>query len=321
MMIISSVNQKNGLKKIGVFHQSRNNINDQSCLHFYMEKGKVQCSKEVDIQVINYTTQLNERNHGIIDQSCLQEMSVTIIGLGSGGSPIALDLIRCGVTSLNLIDFDTVSISNLCRSPYDLFDIGRKKTECVYEKALRINPCVNIQLYDEDVLNMESEKLDHVLQNSDLIIEATDSIKTKILINGLAYHSKPIIYPSVYDMGKGGDILFTIPGLPCFECVFKSIIKDLKETKKAEWDYTTGETKPMPALLSDIQVVVARAVKIALAILTANTEKSFIEKITEPGCSLLIIGNEKGLYLFDRPFQEVWAETQINPKCSCQTLA
>lgn len=287
-----------------------------SCL-FIQEDGK---RKDVQIDVVNYSTDFQKRNHGIIDPSVLQKRNVTIIGLGSGGSAIALDLVRCGVTNLNLIDFDDVSVSNLCRSVYDLFDVGRKKTDAILDKLQKVNPCVNVELYCEDVCKMERERLSEIIEKSDLIIEASDSAKTKILINGLAYSSTPVLYPSVYEFGKGGDILFTMPGLPCYECVFNSIMDEMKEIKKGEWDYSTGQAKPMPALISDIQVVVARTVKLALGILTGDKKDSFIEKITESGCSILFIGNEKDTFIFDKPFQEIWAETEIDPECSCRTL-
>lgn len=288
-----------------------------------MNDGKLCCSNaEADIEIINYSTDFSDRIHGIIDESVLQDRIITVFGLGSGGASVAMYLVRSGVTKLNLVDFDTVSISNLCRSAYDLFDVGRKKTEALYEKLLRINPCVEIHLYDEDLTKMELAKLISLIDSSDLIIEATDSIKSKMLINGLSYEKIPVIYPSVYDMGKGGDILFTFPGVtPCFECIFLGIIKEMLKLKKGDWDYSTGQAKPMASLITDIQVVVARAVKLALAILTADTENSFLEKITESGCTLLLIGNEKDFGVFDMPFQEVWAETEINPECSCRTLS
>jgi len=293
-----------------------------------MNGKKLNCSRtqtdgtmeEIEVEVINYTTDFNKRNHGILDESVLQQMTVTVIGLGSGGSALVLDLVRCGVTNLNLIEFDTVSISNLCRSVYDLPDVGRKKTESLLEKLLRVNPCVNIQIYDEDVTKMGYEKLMEIINSSDLIIEATDSAKTKILINGLARNNTPVLYPAVYEGGKGGDILLTLPGLPCYECVFHSILDEMKELKKGEWDYTTGQPKPMPGLISDISVVVARTVKLALALLTGDGEDSFVENITVPGCTLLFISNDKDCFGFDQPFQELWKETEINPKCSCQTL-
>lgn len=277
--------------------------------------------KSIVVEEIKYTTDFHNRNHGIIDESILQEKIVTIIGLGSGGSTIADDLTRAGVTNFILIDFDTVSVNNICRSIFDLNQIGKKKTEAVLEKILRINPCTKVRHYNEDALEMDFEKVKKIIDSSDLVIEATDSVKSKIFVNGIAYQSKPVLYPSVYDLGKGGDILFTLPGLPCYECVFHSIMDTIKKSKKGEWDYSQGKAKPMPALISDIKIVVARTVKLALAILVAGTKNCFIEKITEPGCNLLLIGNETGVSIFDHPFQEIWAETIIDSECSCRTLS
>lgn len=332
-VIISSLKEKEGLKRIGIFQKTKQHLIkncNEEIFTFYMKGDQILCihnqdtKKPNDIfitEIIPYKTDFQSRNHGILDESVLQKKTVTIIGLGSGGSEIVEDLTRAGVTNFNLIDFDTVSLSNLCRSIYSLDQIGKRKTEAVLESILRINPCVKVQLYNEDALEMKTEILTKVIRSSDLIIEATDSVKSKIFINGIAYHSKPVLYPSVYDLGKGGDILFTLPGLPCYECVFSSIMDELKHTRSGEWDYSTGQAKPMPALISDIKVVAARTVKIALAILSADSEKSFIEKVTEPGCTMLFIGNEKGAFIFQRPFQEIWAETTINPGCACQTLA
>jgi molybdopterin/thiamine biosynthesis adenylyltransferase len=317
---------KPGLEKVGIFSTESQNT-DAKDLFFTMDNETIVCMKPnlnnqpepIPVEIINYATDFQKRNHGLIDESVLQERTVTIIGLGSGGSAITLDLVRCGVTKLILIDFDDVSLSNLCRSVYDLHDVGRKKTEVIFEKLLRINPCVTIELHDKDACKMARKEIIEVIKKSDLIVEATDSVKSKILINGLAYSSTPIIFPSVYESGKGGDILFTLPGLPCYECVFNSIIDEMKENKKGDWDYTTGQAKPMPALISDIQIIVARSVKLALAILTGDKENSFIEKVTEPGCSILFISNEKNTF-GESSFQEFWAKTIIDPDCSCQNL-
>jgi molybdopterin/thiamine biosynthesis adenylyltransferase len=331
-VIVSSLKEKLGLKRIGIYQKSKRSLLSKSnneTFMFYLKDDQLLCihnpsdKKPYDIllaQPIPYRTDFQKRNHGIIDESILQEKRITIVGLGSGGSQNVLDLAKAGVTNFILIDYDTVNVSNLCRSIFDLPQVGQKKTEATLEKLLRVNPCVNVQLYNEDVLAMDNEKLMEIIDCSDLIIEATDSVKSKLLINGMAYHSKPVIYPSVYDMGKGGDILFTIPGLPCFECVFNSIVDEMKGLKKGDWDYSTGQAKPMPALISDIKVVVSRTVKLALGILTADSDNSFIEKITEPGCTILFIGNQKDTFIFKRPFQEVWAQTEIDPECTCQTL-
>ena len=139
----------------------------------------------------------------------------------------------------------------------------------------------------------------------------------------MAFDTTIVLYPAVYDKGKGGDILFTVPGVtPCFECVFKSIYEQMKDVKRSEWDYSSDGSKPisMSGLISDIKVVASRSVKLALAFLTGDQDNSFLEKVTEPGCTMLFIGNESDFSIFDKPFQEVWAETEINPECFCQTL-
>ena len=283
------------------------------------EKSKTNLLK-IDHQVIHYKTDFNKRNHGIIDESSLQSRKVTIIGLGSGGATTAEQLLRSGVTNLTLIDFDTVSLSNLCRSIYTLEDLDCKKTDALKRKLLRINPLSNIETIEDDILSMPISKLSEILDSTDLLIEATDSMKTKILVNGLAHNKVPVIYPAVYDKGKGGDILFTYPGSPCYECAFSQIMRQTKDREKGDWDYSTNSAKPMPALIADIQVIVSRSVKLALAILSADSEKSFIEDITEKDCTLLFIGNEKGVFIFDSPFQEVWAKVEIDPDCMCQQL-
>ena len=326
-VIISSLKMGEGLEEVGIFTPEKVEA-EKNGLIFSINKGNITCinynpdgsSEELEVEEINYTTDFNKRNKGLIDGTALQEKTVAIVGIGSGGSAVAVALARSGVENFTFIEFDRVSTNNICRSVYDLPDVGRKKTEALLEKLLRINPCVNLQLYDENVLEMDHGKLSKIIDSSDLIIEATDSVKTKVLMNGMAYHITPVLYPAVYELGKGGDVLLTMPGLPCYECVFKSIMGEMQQPGQREWDYTTGQAKPMPALISDIQVIVARTVKLALAILTGDSEGSFLEKVTEPGCTLLLIGNEKDVLVFDRPFQEVWAETEIDPECTCQTL-
>ena len=94
----------------------------------------------------------------------------------------------------------------------------------------------------------------------------------------------------------------------------------MKKASLGEWDYATGDRKPMSCLASDLQIVVNRSIKIALALLLEGTEQAFLDKIVPEGCSMLFVGNEKDFFLFTEPFQEIWAETEIDPECTCQTL-
>lgn len=328
-LIVTSLKPKPGLERIGTFLGAGKASKKNEFIFSMFPEGLassylalIDGPRSMSAGILPYTTDFQKRNRGLLDSSILQKRAVTIVGLGSGGSALALALLRSGLTNQTWIEFDTISLSNLCRSEYTLPDVGKKKTEALLEKALAINPCANILVFEEDVLEMDFEKLKRIIQESDLIIEATDSQKTKILINGLARHTTPVIYPAVYSEGRGGDIGFTLPikGFPCFECIYHSIIGQKNDNQSQEWDYTTGQPKPMPALLADIQVICARTTKIALALLTGDQENSFLEKVTKPGCTLLLIGNERNVSGFEEPFTEAWVETRINPDCTCQTL-
>lgn len=322
-----------GFKEIGMFsHSARNSkeplpekdsvftIEDGKLVHLQSLKGFSEERSEVE--VINYETDFNKRNRGIMPDSSLDGTTVMIVGLGGGGSVVTEALDRSGVRNIIAIEYDTVSLSNICRSVYDLMDVGEKKTDAMRKKLLKINPLINLRFYDKSLLDMEREELMELIMGCDLIIEATDNPKTKKRINGLAHDVVPVLYPSVYEGGKGGEVLLTIPGYPCYECVFGAELdEEMGTDKKRAWDYTAGEPKPMPGLLVDINVVVSRTVKLALGILTSgDKEHSFFDKITKPGCTLLHIGNENDFYIFKKPFEEFWTETKINPDCVCQTL-
>ena len=318
--IICTTKPKKHLSKIGVF---QTNQEGESKTEFYFKEETLFNVFEGEEQVVNvlpYHTDFHKRNAGIIDPSTLQEKTVLVIGSGGGGSGVIEGLVRAGVENFIIIEFDTVSISNLCRSNYDLFDVGKKKTETTIPRLLRINPCINVEIFDANVLEMDVRLLCELILRSDLVVDATDSPKTKTLINGLTYHKKPVLYPAVYEQGKGGDILFTIPKLtPCYECVFSQILPQMEKVNRGEWDYSTDKLKPMAGLGADINIVVARSVKIALALLMMDVDDSLFNKIIDPQNNMLFIGNEK-FWIFTEPFQEVWAKTEINPECTCQTL-
>ena len=63
-----------------------------------------------------------------------------IIGCGSVGSTVAELLIRLGIKSIVLYDFDIVSSHNLANQMFYDSDIGKPKTECLKDMLCRINP-------------------------------------------------------------------------------------------------------------------------------------------------------------------------------------
>lgn len=109
----------------------------------------------------------------------LHASSVAIVGCGGLGSNVAAMLLRSGVRSLTLIDFDVVDASNLNRQLFFRDQIGRPKTEALAETLLRIDPEARLTLH---TCRVTIENLVVLVRDADVIVEAVDSAATKAMI-------------------------------------------------------------------------------------------------------------------------------------------
>ena len=75
------------------------------------------------------------------------EDEICIIGCGAIGSTIAEMLVRLGVESINLYDFDTVSEHNITNQMFRNEDIGKNKVDALEEILLSINPDLEVNKY------------------------------------------------------------------------------------------------------------------------------------------------------------------------------
>jgi len=132
----------------------------------------------------------SEKNIGKLSTS-----TVSIIGLGGIGCPLATYLISSGIKKLQLIDADTIEKSNLNRQIlFTSEDIGEKKVIIAQKKLLKINPNCQIKIIDENLSKINSDKL----FNSSIIIDTSDNWKTMKLVNEYCVkQSLPLISSSV----------------------------------------------------------------------------------------------------------------------------
>lgn len=72
---------------------------------------------------------------------------ICIIGCGAIGSTIAEMLVRLGIESINLYDFDTVSEHNITNQMFRNEDIGKSKVDALEEILLGINPDLDVNKY------------------------------------------------------------------------------------------------------------------------------------------------------------------------------
>jgi len=106
--------------------------------------------------------------------------SVVVAGLGGVGSWAAEALARTGIGQLVLVDFDHIAESNTNRQLHALEGAyGKAKVEAMAERIRLINPEINLIVHDEF---LEPENLDRIIPETAFVLDATDSVQTKIAL-------------------------------------------------------------------------------------------------------------------------------------------
>ena len=110
-----------------------------------------------------------------------QNATVVVAGLGGVGSWAAEALARTGVGHLVLVDFDHIAESNTNRQLHAFEgQYGKAKVEAMTHRILQINPEIQITSCDEF---LEPENLDRIIPGNAFVLDATDSVQTKIALS------------------------------------------------------------------------------------------------------------------------------------------
>ena len=120
------------------------------------------------------TKERYSRQQDIVPPARLAGCKATIIGVGAIGRQVALQLAAMGIPWLQLIDFDTVEISNLASQGYLQDDLGKPKVEATGELCRQINH--DLEIYEINDRFRRSMEIGNVL------FCAVDAIETRRLI-------------------------------------------------------------------------------------------------------------------------------------------
>ena len=124
-----------------------------------------------------------EQRHGTDLQQKFSSACVAVCGLGGLGSNVAISLVRAGVGTLHLIDFDKVDISNLHRQQYAVSQLGMYKTEAMKQTLAEIAPYCKVVTHTVKL----TEKNLLLIADCDIVCECFDNAECKVmLVNGVA---------------------------------------------------------------------------------------------------------------------------------------
>jgi molybdopterin/thiamine biosynthesis adenylyltransferase len=192
-------------------------IADEGCVKVsFRDENKFQ---SVVFQIIPSKENLYSRNKGILEIGVLEHKHIVIIGLGSFGSQIAIELAKAGVGEFSLFDFDRVELHNLARHTCFVKDLGRLKTDAIEESIFGKNPYAIVHKHPIDIVKNRME-LEEAVQAADLVICATDNNPSRFVLSEVVYkYRKTCVFGRAFTRAEGGDVFISRPGNACYSCM------------------------------------------------------------------------------------------------------
>ncbi len=132
----------------------------------------------------------------------LRAARVAVFGLGGVGGYAVEALARSGIGALDIIDSDTLSITNINRQIYAAMDtIGMYKTDVAAARIARINPKAIVRAYKLFYSPETAGMFD--FRQYDYIIDAIDTVTAKI---ELVMNANAAGAPIICSMGAGNKL-------------------------------------------------------------------------------------------------------------------
>ena len=132
----------------------------------------------------------------------LRNARVAVFGLGGVGGYAVEALARSGIGALDLIDNDTISLTNLNRQLLATHDtVGMAKTDAAARRVRSIDPAIKVRTFDVFYLPDTAEQFD--FKAYDYIIDAIDTVTGKL---ALIQRAKEAGVPIISCMGTGNKL-------------------------------------------------------------------------------------------------------------------
>lgn len=183
----------------------------------------------------------------------LKNATVAVFGVGGVGGYAVEALARSGVGSFELIDNDTVSLSNLNRQIIATREtIGRDKVEVMKERIHSINPEAKVTMRKCFYLPEVAEEFD--FSKYSYVVDAVDTVTAKI---DIIMRSKAAGVPVISSMGAGNKLdptkfqvadIYATSGCPLAKVMRRELrkreVEALKVVYSTEEAIQTGQRVP-----------------------------------------------------------------------------
>ncbi len=157
----------------------------------------------------------------------LSKVKIAVFGIGGVGGHAAEALVRSGVGALDIVDGDTVALSNINRQIVALHStVGKLKVDAAEERFLDINP--NLKLRKFPLVFGEETAARFDFGEYDYVVDAIDDVRAKVL---LAVKCNEANTPMISSMGAGNKLH---PELFRVADIYKTSVCPLARTMRCE---------------------------------------------------------------------------------------
>ncbi len=150
-------------------------------------------------------SEIFSRTEALLGKKAMEKLKnsrVAVFGIGGVGGYTAEALVRSGIGAIDLIDNDTVSLSNINRQIFALHStVGELKTEVAKKRLLDINPELKIKTHN--VFYLPETKAEFNFTEYDYIVDAVDTVSAKI---DIIVTGDSLGVPVISSMGAGNKL-------------------------------------------------------------------------------------------------------------------
>lgn len=252
---------------------------------------------------------LDSRRAGILGEAALSGKRVGLVGCGSVGSAIAVELAKAGVGRFLAVDPASLDVPNVSRHACCLRHVGRQKAvalaDVLHERGASAVPIVS---------DLSDNGAAEALRDTDLLVVATDSPRVQFRMNEMALeYAVTAIFPQAYERACGGEVFILTPGQgPCLFCAtgFRAGVSEAPFPVGGGQAYQSADANQLtaePGLGVDISYLAAVAASYALAALLPSGSRKAL--LADDKRLVLVHGGsqpqEEFAEIFRRPFEHL----------------
>ncbi|MGD9902809.1 MAG: ThiF family adenylyltransferase [Vicinamibacterales bacterium] len=235
-----------------------------------------------DVRFVDIQPELETRRSGVLETTILKDTTVLLIGLGTGGAHVAIELAKCGLGTLILVDKDRLSAGNVVRHPGGISQVGRYKVNVVRDLIHEKNPDANVSVHPVALGYENQEDVRALVKRADVVICGTDNRPSKLLINKLCLDEGVVaIYGGAFRRAYGGQVLRVRPRQsPCHQCFISTMPEEASNVEISTASDAEGiayADQPVavePGLSLDVLPIANMLTKLALLELLSDKDST-----------------------------------------------